>query len=129
MLLEQDGETALHLASSKGHLDIVKELLVHAASIDVANHDGVTALQRAAWYGHLETVKELLARGASIDFREEIYQRENDRPEKPENLRPDYEPLWTLITKCWRLKPEARPSADEIVEFLKNQFASQLDGL
>ncbi|KAH9123467.1 hypothetical protein LEN26_009936 [Aphanomyces euteiches] len=66
---------------------------------------------------------------SEYEFRDEIYQRENDRPEKPENLRPDHEPLWTLITKCWRLKPEARPSADEIVEVLKNEFASQLEGM
>ncbi|KAH9127103.1 hypothetical protein AeMF1_002545 [Aphanomyces euteiches] len=65
---------------------------------------------------------------SEYEFRDEIYQTENDRPEKPENLRPDHEPLWTLMTKCWRLKPEARPSSDEIVEFLKNEFASQLEG-
>ncbi|KAG9398324.1 hypothetical protein AC1031_014664 [Aphanomyces cochlioides] len=62
---------------------------------------------------------------SEYEFRDEIYQRENDRPEKPEEMDPNLEPLWTLMTKCWRLKPEARPSADEIVEFLKNEFASQ----
>ncbi|KAH9127006.1 hypothetical protein AeMF1_002627 [Aphanomyces euteiches] len=63
------------------------------------------------------------------EFREEIYQRENDRPEKPEEMDPVLEPLWTLMARCWRLKPEARPSSDEIVEFLKNEFATQLEGL
>ncbi|CAK4491658.1 unnamed protein product [Aphanomyces euteiches] len=63
------------------------------------------------------------------EFRNEIYQREDDRPEKPQHLKPALEPLWTLITKCWRLKPEARPSAEEIVEYLKQEFGSQLASL
>ncbi|KAH9154563.1 hypothetical protein AeRB84_003359 [Aphanomyces euteiches] len=63
------------------------------------------------------------------EVREEIYQSENDRPEKPEEMDPVLEPLWTLMARCWRLKPEARPSSDEIVEFLKNEFATQLEGL
>ncbi|KAH9159280.1 hypothetical protein LEN26_002425 [Aphanomyces euteiches] len=63
------------------------------------------------------------------EFRNEIYQREDDRPEKPQHLKPALEPLWTLITKCWRLKPEARPSAEEIVEYLKQKFGSQLAAL
>ncbi|KAH9184563.1 hypothetical protein AeNC1_013461 [Aphanomyces euteiches] len=63
------------------------------------------------------------------EFRKEVYQSENDRPEKPKEMDPALEPLWTLMTKCWQLKPVTRPSADEIVEFLKNEFASQLEGL
>ncbi|KAH9106297.1 hypothetical protein AeMF1_018065 [Aphanomyces euteiches] len=63
------------------------------------------------------------------EFKDEIFQCENDRPEKPEDLNPTHEPLWTLITKCWQLKPEARPSADEIVEYLKKEFGHVLEGL
>ncbi|KAF0725658.1 hypothetical protein Ae201684_015991 [Aphanomyces euteiches] len=61
---------------------------------------------------------------SEYEFRDEIYQSENDRPEKPENLSPELEPLWTLITRCWRLKPKARPSAVEIVDYLKSEFGS-----
>ncbi|KAF0721992.1 hypothetical protein Ae201684_018773 [Aphanomyces euteiches] len=49
---------------------------------------------------------------------QEIFKSDDDRPEKPEGLNPCFEPLWTLITKCWQLDPDARPSANDIVEFL-----------
>ncbi|KAH9124168.1 hypothetical protein AeMF1_005019 [Aphanomyces euteiches] len=69
-------------------------------------------------------------RGASeFEFQNNIFQSESDRPEMPQNLDPRLEPLWTLITNCWRLKPAARLSADEIVQFLKNEFGSKLEGL
>ncbi|KAG9399820.1 Fibroblast growth factor receptor 3 [Aphanomyces cochlioides] len=58
-------------------------------------------------------------------FRNEILISEDKRPEKPDNMSPDLEPLWTLITKCWQLDPTARPSASEIVEFLKTHYSSQ----
>ncbi|KAH9143873.1 hypothetical protein AeRB84_012154 [Aphanomyces euteiches] len=60
------------------------------------------------------------------EFAEEIFQSEEDRPEKPQDMDPELEPLWTLITKCWQLDPTARPTAVEIVEFLKSQFGSKL---
>ncbi|KAG9398902.1 hypothetical protein AC1031_013986 [Aphanomyces cochlioides] len=57
---------------------------------------------------------------------EEIFQSEEDRPEKPDNLRPELEPLWCLITKCWQLDPDARPSALEIVDYLESHYSSLL---
>ena len=35
LLLQQDGRTALHHASSEGHTDVVEVLLNHNADIDV----------------------------------------------------------------------------------------------
>ncbi|KAH9134739.1 hypothetical protein LEN26_006715 [Aphanomyces euteiches] len=58
-------------------------------------------------------------------FRNEIFISKDKRPEKPDNLSPDLGPLWTLITKCWQLDPTARPSACEVVEFLKTHYSSQ----
>ncbi|KAH9151765.1 hypothetical protein AeRB84_005694 [Aphanomyces euteiches] len=60
------------------------------------------------------------------EFRTEIFQREDDRPPKPPSLQQEHEPLWTLITKCWRLEPTTRPSATEIVDFLESHYSSQL---
>ncbi|KAH9132630.1 hypothetical protein AeRB84_021034 [Aphanomyces euteiches] len=59
-------------------------------------------------------------------FRNDIYKSENVRPQKPDNLNPEHEHLWTLMTMCWRLDPNARPSADEIVKFMENHFNAYL---
>ncbi|CAK4072143.1 unnamed protein product [Aphanomyces euteiches] len=60
------------------------------------------------------------------EFRHSIFQTEDDRPEKPDDLAPQLEPLWTLITTCWQLNPVARPSADEILDFFKTHYSSQI---
>ncbi|KAF0723733.1 hypothetical protein Ae201684P_012316 [Aphanomyces euteiches] len=66
-------------------------------------------------------------RGCSEHDFEEICKSADDRPKRPDNLDPALEPLWTLITMCWQLDPAMRPTADEIVDFLKNHFGNQLD--
>ena len=53
----------LHLASQKGHLDIVRVLLHHGASIDTGD---LTPLMRAAVNGHQHVVSYLLGLGAHI---------------------------------------------------------------
>ncbi|KAH9119533.1 hypothetical protein LEN26_011590 [Aphanomyces euteiches] len=53
-------------------------------------------------------------------------QSENDRPEKPVDLPPHLEPLWTLINMCWRVNPKTRPTAVEIVNFLEEHYKSDL---
>ncbi|KAH9132629.1 hypothetical protein AeRB84_021033 [Aphanomyces euteiches] len=57
---------------------------------------------------------------------EEILRSDSDRPEKPQDLDPNLEPLWILISMCWRLDPQARPTADDIVEFLESNYNSSL---
>ncbi|KAH9104788.1 hypothetical protein AeMF1_019264 [Aphanomyces euteiches] len=56
----------------------------------------------------------------------DIFQSDDDRPEKPQEVAPMLEPLWSLITKCWQLDPHARPSAVEIVAFFEDHYNSQL---
>ena len=58
--------TALHLASSRGHLDIVRLLLTEGADITIADNDGMTALHWASSRGHLDIVRLLLTEGADI---------------------------------------------------------------
>ncbi|KAH9101493.1 hypothetical protein AeMF1_021784 [Aphanomyces euteiches] len=60
------------------------------------------------------------------EFRTEIFTTATDRPEKPQNLDSTLEPLWSLITKCWLLDPEARPSAEEIVKHLESEYGFQV---
>ncbi|KAH9124568.1 hypothetical protein AeMF1_004690 [Aphanomyces euteiches] len=62
-----------------------------------------------------------------FEFENEIFQSESDRPEKPQDLDSQYEPLWTLMTNCWQLNPIARPSAVEIVEFVNIHYGCLLE--
>ena len=58
------GDSALMLATLKGHGDIVDRLLEAGAPV---NHDGWTPLMYAAFEGHLDIVERLLARGADVN--------------------------------------------------------------
>ncbi|XP_055473856.1 KN motif and ankyrin repeat domain-containing protein 3 [Psammomys obesus] len=57
----QTGQTALMLAISHGHQDMVAALLECGADVNVQDADGATALMCASEYGHLDTVQLLLA--------------------------------------------------------------------
>ena len=58
----KDGETALMLASSEGHLEMVKLLVENGA-------DYTNALRLASREGHLEVVKYLLENGADVNIK------------------------------------------------------------
>jgi ankyrin repeat protein len=59
-----NAHTALGLASARGALAIVEELLARGAAVDAANRWGQTALHLAAGGAHAAVVERLLARGA-----------------------------------------------------------------
>ena len=61
------GSTALHLAATRGHSEVVKLLLEAGAHKDAVDDYGVTALQLAAMCGHSNVVKLLLEAGAHKD--------------------------------------------------------------
>lgn len=61
------GETALHIASRKGHLEVVRELLLVEADVSIANAMGKTPSDLAAQQQHLE-VKELLEKPREPDM-------------------------------------------------------------
>ncbi|XP_077116233.1 ankyrin repeat domain-containing protein 35 isoform X1 [Ranitomeya variabilis] len=66
-----NGQSAFHLAASRGLLDCVSVILSHKVEINAKTDDGCTALHLAASNCHPECVKLLLQRGAhedSIDF-------------------------------------------------------------
>jgi ankyrin repeat protein len=65
------GQTALHKASQRGHIEILKLVLSQNANVDALDHDGSTPLHLAISAGHLEMVHLLLKHGASVTPRNE----------------------------------------------------------
>ncbi len=59
-----DGFTPLHLASQKGHLNVINRLFELGASINEKDNDGWTPLRMACAGGHLNIVILLLRRKA-----------------------------------------------------------------
>jgi ankyrin repeat protein len=63
-------ETLLHAASGGGHLEMVKELLKHGASVNLQSSLGLIALMAAACAGHLSIVLVLLQHLADPDLQD-----------------------------------------------------------
>ncbi len=59
----------LGVASWKGHLEIVRELIKAKANVNHKNLYGNTALMEVSGEGHLEIVKELLGAGALVNIK------------------------------------------------------------
>uniref|UniRef100_A0A0E0G6T5 Uncharacterized protein n=1 Tax=Oryza nivara TaxID=4536 RepID=A0A0E0G6T5_ORYNI len=64
---DQEGKTALIIATLCKHLSTVKYLLDHGADVNKASHDGRTPLHYATHLGDCGTVQLLLAKGACVD--------------------------------------------------------------
>ena len=60
-------DTALTIASDKGHTSFVSMLLNQGAAIDVKNKKGCTPLFLSCSNGHLDTVRILVKRRADVD--------------------------------------------------------------
>ncbi|KAM3467272.1 hypothetical protein NHJ6243_000303 [Beauveria neobassiana] len=67
--LENEGLTALQVASKRGHLQVVDFLLGAGADVnaDAAPLEGLTALQAASSGGHVTVVERLLYAGADVN--------------------------------------------------------------
>ncbi|XP_069681555.1 uncharacterized protein [Periplaneta americana] len=61
------GQTALYIAASEGHQDIVECLVTHSADINKADKDGYTPLHIAAFKGNLSVVKYLVNNQALLN--------------------------------------------------------------
>ena len=62
----QNGDTAIHLASWKGHTRVLEALLQNGANLDAVNLNGESALHEAGKYGQDACCKLLMKRGASL---------------------------------------------------------------
>lgn len=58
------GDTALHLAASKGQAAVIQLLLGKDVDTTVRNNGGHTALHTAAFHGHMMIMQLLLGKGA-----------------------------------------------------------------
>jgi ankyrin repeat protein len=61
----EDGSTALHLASRNGHVDLGRMLIERGADISVQNKEGQTAQQVALERGHVD-LAQMLERSTNL---------------------------------------------------------------
>ncbi|XP_008113525.1 poly [ADP-ribose] polymerase tankyrase-2 isoform X2 [Anolis carolinensis] len=59
----KDFLTPLHVASEKGHNDVIEVVVKHEAKVNALDNLGQTSLHRAAHCGHLQTCRLLLSSG------------------------------------------------------------------
>jgi len=65
--LDESGQTPLHLATDRGHIDCVKALILAGADINSVDNDGISVLQAAVIGGDKECSLLLLVFGAHPD--------------------------------------------------------------
>ena len=68
---DEDGDTALMIASKNGHVEVVKALIENGAKVDEKNNNDDTPLMWASGDGTVEVVKALLDAGAKVDEKDE----------------------------------------------------------
>lgn len=61
------GNTPLHYGACGGFTDVVRELVMNGANVEIHNENGHTPLMEAASAGHVEVAKILLEHGAGIN--------------------------------------------------------------
>ena len=64
---DDKGHTPLHIASERGHVEVVKFLLERGADINQVEGGGATPLLIASVYDHVEVVRILTEKGADIN--------------------------------------------------------------
>ncbi|PKL38429.1 MAG: hypothetical protein CVV44_11115 [Spirochaetae bacterium HGW-Spirochaetae-1] len=64
------GGNALHVASMKGHLDIVEYLTEKGAGVNIRDSFNRTPLMLAAQYGKFKVVRHLIDKGAAINAKD-----------------------------------------------------------
>lgn len=69
---DEDGRSALFLATATGAAELVEKLIETGADIDCADNYGTTAFNIASYNGNMEIVKALIKAGANLDHQNKI---------------------------------------------------------
>lgn len=91
-LKDADDDTALHLASQGGNVNLLRMLLEKGADPNARNKMGGTPLMWAGVFGHADAAKLLLERGADVSAKDNkgntaaVWAKENKRDEVAELL-------------------------------------------
>ena len=86
---DEDGNTALMWAASKGHPELVKQLLAKGANVDLQNDRLKTALMLAADKGRMDIVTMLVDAGANVN----LVDRNNDNVRRYSEYQPEMDAL------------------------------------
>ena len=70
--INHPGWTALHYAASGGHTEIIRLLLDESAYIDAESPNGTTPLMMAARYGNSKAVQLLIEQGSDIQLKNQL---------------------------------------------------------
>jgi ankyrin repeat protein len=62
----------LHLATERGHVEVIRELLSKGANVDTPDNKGWTPLHLAAKHGHVHSLRELLSKGGTVDIQKKM---------------------------------------------------------
>ena len=65
---DYDGRTPLHVASSEGHIEVVKYLLHNGALVHKRDRYGNNALDDAVKFNHHEVIQLLMNTGARLSM-------------------------------------------------------------
>ena len=69
---DNKGNTPLHKAAQKGHLEFIEFLVGKGADVNAKNDDGNTPLHRAAYYGQFQVIKFLTSQLKHKIWREPV---------------------------------------------------------
>eukprot|EP00057_Strongylocentrotus_purpuratus_P008956 XP_011663430.1 PREDICTED: uncharacterized protein LOC105437936 [Strongylocentrotus purpuratus] len=106
-----DGRTALHIASHKGHLDVTKYLISRGAEVNKEDNNGRPPLHGAAQNGHLDVTEYLISQKAEVnggDLPRTSRMRSSSSPDEPPYCRVYKTHLELYIGHCaewWVLIP------------------------